>query len=91
MIRLWIADPEASQRRTFAWALRDRFDLIDEFESVEQLQRAILVAGPFEALFESRSGEWLLLALVRGDAQHLLVIACRAEMIASSVRRSVRR
>jgi hypothetical protein len=90
MCRLWIADPEASVRRALGWSLRDRFDLVDEFASTPPLARALDSAGPFEALFESRSGEWLLLALVRGEERRLLVVACRTEDIAALVRRCVR-
>ena len=90
MCRLWIADPEASQRRALGWSLRDRFDLVDEFASVEPLERALGSAGPFEELFESRSGEWRLLALVRGEERRLLVVACRRDDIAELVRRCVR-
>ena len=90
MCRLWIADPVGIERRTLAWILRDRFDVADHFESPEELERALAAAGPFEELFESRSGDWLLLALVRGGRRHLLVIACRDEEFASLVRRAVR-
>jgi hypothetical protein len=47
MFRLWIADPEAPQRRELSWWLRERFDAIDEFDSLPQLEKALLVAGPF--------------------------------------------
>jgi hypothetical protein len=88
MYRLWIADPEPTRRRTLAWSLRDRFESIDELESIEQLSRALEVAGPFERLFEGDSGEWHLLALVRGD-RHLVVVACRTEELVATVRRNV--
>jgi hypothetical protein len=91
MCRLWIADPEASERRALGWSLRDRFDLVDEFASTPPLERALYTAGPFEQLFETRSGPWILLALVRGEERRLLVVACRTDDIATLVRRCVRR
>ena len=90
MCRLWIADPEPAERRTLASTLRDRFDAVDEFDSAGQLERALSAAGPFEELFESRSGEWRLMALAREARRHLLVVACRADRLASLVRDSVR-
>jgi hypothetical protein len=90
MYRLWIADPEPSQRRTIAWSLRDLFESIDELDSIGHLNRALGVAGPFERLFESESDGWHLLALVRGG-RHLVVVACRTDEIAMVVRQSVRR
>lgn len=91
MCRLWIADPEASERRALGWSLRDRFDLVDEFAALPPLDRALVAAGPFDSLFESRAGEWRLLALVRAEERQLLVVACRTEEIAARVRRCVRR
>jgi hypothetical protein len=89
MRRLWIVDPDPSQRRSINWALRDLFDRIDELENAQALELALQGRGPFEDMIEGRSDDWKLLTLVSGEEREHTVIACRDDVIVDMVRSSV--
>jgi hypothetical protein len=91
MGRLWIIDPDPSQRRSINWALRNRFDRIDEFENAQALELALQGGGPFDEMVEGRSDDWKLLTLISGEERQLTVVACRDEVIAEIVRSFVSR